>query len=338
MKSYGTLDSPGMGRLREILEDVSSMSRREDRELYVGEDAKGRIVATANEADSEVFFFPSCIPLIRLRNRENERDLHIAACRVYGDEFSDRSGYGKHNTTEAASYTIDEIMQLVHDVFVHGIIRYGPQRFPDDEDQLMDAIGDAERLATKYGRPFILGMTHDEDAMVAPMIREPEFVAPASCVITGDRAWRLSDICSEMYAGGLSRTGDMLDPGWHEGVCDELASFMENWEKKYGRFTCDGACLVRLGRAFEDAAKIAVLHKQPFEVLLYKGMIYIKPGRKDVEFSMGNYESSVGVAPGEFMDGGVLSLDKIAAAARDAHEKFLPKYEEFAASRGRSVI
>ncbi len=337
MKSYGVLDAPGMGRLREILEDVSAMSRREDCIMYVGQDAAGRIVATANEADSEMFLISGCIPLPRLHYPEDERDLYLAACSVYGDEFSDRSDSRAPCIPGVTPYTIDEIIQLAHDLFVHGVMRYGPSGCSPYEDQLMDAISDAKKLAAKYGRPFILGETRGGDVMVAPMIREPEFVAPASCVITGDRAWRLSDICSEMYAGGLPRTGDMLDPGWHEGVCDELASFMENWEKKYGRFTCDGACLVRLGRAFEDAAKMAVLHKEPFEVLLYRGTIYVRFTRNVSFNATGSDVPPVKVMPGEFLDGGALSLDGIAAAARNTYEKFLPKYEKFVAGKGNSV-
>ncbi len=319
MKSYGVLDAPGTGRLREILEDASGISKRDDCTIYVGEDVDGRIIATPNEADWEMFRNNCCLE----NPHRDERELHIAACSVYDGKFFDRAGY--------KTYTIDEILPRVHDLFAHGVIRYDSLWFlSEGEQQLMDAIGDAEKLVAKYGMPFILGENRDDTIMIAPLIREPEFLTPLSCMIDGNGAWRLSSIRPEMYP--LARSGARREPYpvWHVDACYELYVGMAYREKSYGEFAAGSACVASLERAFEDAAKLAEFHKEPFEVLC-NGTIHMKSGRNVARHATGSPDSSIRVGPDEFMDGGTLSPDWIAAAARGAYDKFLPMYGEFMA-------
>ncbi len=85
------LDASDTGRLREILEDVSNMSKRKGRDLYVGEDEAGRIIVTENEAD-EKMFFDRC----SLNTYNGDlKDLYLEACGVDGDEFFDQADFAK---------------------------------------------------------------------------------------------------------------------------------------------------------------------------------------------------------------------------------------------------
>ncbi len=320
MKSYGVLDASGTGRLREILEDVSNTSKRKGRDLYVGEDGAGRIIATENEAD-EKMFFDRC----SLNTYNGDlKDLYLEACGVDGDEFFDQ--------TDFAKYTIDEIMPRVHDLLTHGVVRYGPVRFlSDGRRQMGYAFNAARRQMTRHDRLFILGENRDREIMIAPLDWESEFVSPLACVIGKNGAWRISDIrsdrCPPKY-GGCDK-----DPysTWLHDMIYELYVSTSFREKSYGEFAADGFCVANFELAFEDAAKLAAFHKEPFEVLLYRGTIYVRSTR-NVSFSAtGSDVPPVKVMPGEFLDGGALSLDRIAAAARDAYEKFLPKYREFTA-------
>ncbi len=91
MKSYGVLDASDTGRLREVLEDVSNMSKRKKCTLYVGEDEEGRIIATENEADEEIFS-DRC----SLNTYDGDlKDLYLEACGVDGDEFFDQADFAK---------------------------------------------------------------------------------------------------------------------------------------------------------------------------------------------------------------------------------------------------
>ncbi len=321
MKLYGVLDAPGTDRLREILEDVSETSRRKDCTLYVGEDAAGRIISTTSVADGEMFR-DSCHSDSPCECRGNPC---LEACGVNGNSFFDHAAYVR--------YTIDEILPRVHDVFAHGVVRYGGLRpMSEGRLQLADALNDARRQMAKYDKLFILGMNRDREIMIAPLDRESEFVSPLACVIGKNGAWRLSDICSDRcpyveYNHGYSASYS----AWNNDMRRDLYVGMGYREKNYGKFNADGTCMAKLERAFEDAAKLAAFYKEPFEVLLYEGTIYTRFTEGFSHRTTGSDGPPVRVIPGEFLAGGVLSLDKIEAAARKAYDIFLPRYEEFAA-------
>ncbi len=278
--------------------------------MYVGEDTAGRIVATSNATDSEIFRNNCCLENPHI----DERKLHIAACGVYNDQFFDRKGY--------KTYTIDEIIPRVHDLFAHGIIRYDSLWFlSEGEQQLADALSDAKRLVAKYDRPFILGMNRDGVIIIAPLIRGAEFVAPFACVVGRGGAWRLSGIRSDMCGRSHSSR--------HSGVVNELYMAMGYREKEYGGFAANGQFVESLGCALEDAARMAAFYKEPFAVMLYGDVIRMRYVREGAKRGKRHHDSAVMVRPGEFMDNGVLSLDKISAAAYGAYDRFLPMYRDF---------
>ncbi len=287
----------------------------------MGEDEAGRIIATENEADGKMFR-SRCYP-----NNPNV-DLetsYLGACGVCGDEFFDQATYVR--------YTIDEIMPRVHDLFTHGVVRYGTLRFMSEgRRQLVDAFNDGKRQMARYDRLFILGENRDGEIMIAPLIREPEFVAPLSCVIGKNGAWRLSDIYSDRCPPKHScMYGGVPYSVWDHDMRYELYVGMAYGEKSYGEFAADGSCVVNIERAFEDAAKMAAFHKEPFEVLLYNGTIYMRSIRGPHHHAIESDGPPVRVGPGEFLDDGALSLDRIVAAGHYAYDKFLPKYKEFVA-------
>ncbi len=320
MKSYGMLDGSGTGSIREILEDVSSISKEKKCTLYVGEDAAGRIIATENEADGKMFR-SRCYPNNPHVDLEK---AYLGACRVCGDEFFDQVQYVK--------YTIDEILPRVHDLFIHGVVRYGTLRFlSEGRRQLVDAFNDARRQMARYDRLFILGENRDGEIMIAPLDREHKFVSPLACVIGKNGAWRLSDICSDRCPSDHGVYGKDPYYPWLYDMIYELYMGMAYGQKSYGEFAADDACVTNLERAFEDAAKLAAFRKEPFWVLLDRGMICVKSKRSISFDATGSNGPPVKVMPGEFLAGGVLLLDGITATARDTYDKFLPKYREFAA-------
>ncbi len=310
MKSYGMLDGSGTDCIREILEDVSNISKEKKCTLYVGEDEAGRIIATENEADGKMFR-SRCYP-----NNSNV-DLetsYLGACGVCGDEFFDQAAYVR--------YTIDEIMPRVHDLFVYGMVMYGSLRFlSEGRLQLADAFNDARRQVARHGRPFILGRNRDGKIMIAPLDRRPEFLEPLACVIGRSGRWTLSDIHSDMYGRSLTGPSNALH---------EMYIGMGYRQKEYGRFAANDTCVKNLERAFEDAAKMASFYERMSVIISLCGDTIRLTFRGD-RSKRGKVRPypMIAVQPGEFLDDGALSFDMIEAAARNAYDKFLPKYREF---------
>ena len=91
------------------------------------------------------------------------------------------------------TYTAEQMIPMVRDVLTSGIVEYGNLGFMNNGlIQVREAIRCARILVEIHDEPFIMGLT-DTGITVAPMPAKDRFIKHASCVVTRNECWSLSD-------------------------------------------------------------------------------------------------------------------------------------------------
>ena len=90
-------------------------------------------------------------------------------------------------------YSVEEMIPRVRGVLTKGMVEYGGLGFlSEGRWQLSDAVSCAHNLVKIHKCPFILGLTAN-GIMVAPISEKDRFLDVASCVVTKNGFWSMSD-------------------------------------------------------------------------------------------------------------------------------------------------
>ncbi len=297
-KSYGKLDSSwDKNKIKDMLQDASNMAKKHNMSFFIHKDEECSIVLIPN--------LWGCYPYIPVCGITPRKKLDHWKDRFSQEEIEKMLKEEFWDEVAFSGYTIDEMVPRAYDCLTKGIIEYGGLGFlSEGRIQLSGAFSDAKKLAMKHNKPFILGYGKGGIA-IAPLSEKSRFVESLSCIVTKNGTWSISDIhCTrhEFYDGDFQ--------------------YAILGEKKYGRFESDyNSCVIKLENAFEDAAKMSQIENCPTSVIMSTygeiAVLFNKSGTQRI-----TPEISIKVFYNTFMDGKILSLDKIKDAANNAYEKF----------------
>lgn len=186
MKLYGKPSEMwNDSKFRTIIENALSVAAKHKKPYYVMQDADGAIMITDRMEDHLSIF--ACVATAL--NDKAFQDGKI--------DLIDNVAYH--------TYSVDEMIPRIRNVLTSGIVEYGGLRFlSEGRIQLSKASECAFNLAKLHDKPFILGLTKN-GIMIAPLSEKSNFLDVASCVVTKNGFWSMSD---KLPVGGSHWVGN----------------------------------------------------------------------------------------------------------------------------------
>ena len=174
MKSYGKVDKIwDDAKFQAMIEDALQMAREQKKPFAVGQDVDGTAVVALSEEDYPPIF--------------------ACAATAWDDEEFQEGNIELVDNVAYHEYSIDDMVPRVRDALTKGMVEYGSLRFlSEGRYQLGDAVACAHTLVELHKCPFIIGLT-SKGIIVAPLSERNRFLDVASCVVTKNGVWSMSD-------------------------------------------------------------------------------------------------------------------------------------------------
>ena len=174
MISYGKANASWNDvKFSTMIEDALRMARKHRQPYAVGHDENGIAVVSVSINDYPFIF--ACVATAW-------NDKAFQEGRI---ELVDNVAY--------RNYSVEEMVPRVRGVLTRGVVEYGSLRFLSEGIiQTGEAVSCAHRLVKLYGYPFIVGLT-DKGVTVAPLSEQDRFLDVASCIVTENEVWSMSD-------------------------------------------------------------------------------------------------------------------------------------------------
>ena len=174
MKSYGKVDETwDDAKFQIMIEDALRMAREQKKPFAVGQDVDGTAVVALSKEDYPPIF--------------------ACAATAWDDEEFQEGKIELVDNVAYHEYSMDDMIPKVRDVLTKGMVEYGSLRFlSEGRMQLGGVVSCAGNLVELHGCPFIVGLTA-KGIMVAPLSERNRFLDVASCVVTKNGAWSMSD-------------------------------------------------------------------------------------------------------------------------------------------------
>ena len=170
MKSYGKVDASwDDAKFQAIIEDALQMVRNNMKPFTVALDEDGNVVVSERGVHRHV----ACACVADMHPKSQDTLV-----------LRDNVGYND---------TIEQMVPRVRDALTKGVFEYGDLGFLSEGLwQVGNAVACARRLVKIHGEPFIVGET-DKGVTVAPLSERDRFLDVASCVVTKNGFWSMSD-------------------------------------------------------------------------------------------------------------------------------------------------
>ena len=175
MKSYGKVDDTWDDtKFQVMIEDAIRLAGEQKKMFAVGQYADGTavvVVATRRKYPH----IHACTAIIQYSKKFQKDKIELVDHVAYHD------------------YSMEEMIPRVRGVLTKGMVEYGSLGFlSEGRWQLSNAVSCARQLVKLHKCPFILGLT-SKGIIVAPLSERDRFLDVASCVVTKNGVWSMSD-------------------------------------------------------------------------------------------------------------------------------------------------
>ena len=195
MKSYGKVDeSWNEAKFQALIEDALGMAKENKERHAIGQDGSGNVVVTCGKPDNACIY----VCWTTRRSRDSPEDDLV---------LSDQCAYKE--------YSVEQMIPRARNALTRGIIDFGSLGFlSEGREQLQGVFRYAGMLVEMHGEPFITGWIDkktrtvaqserdnpasilsdmSKSIVIAPLSERDRFLDVASCVVTKNGFWSMSD-------------------------------------------------------------------------------------------------------------------------------------------------